>query len=201
MKIACGKIIIAIWILILSSLTGYAQSEDDTWKNLVVKETEYYKFSVPESWMEIQTVAGTNPEQQFEASGKFLPITYNNAPVIVSIFIVKMEADNLKEAKEKTVKGYRLNTDREFAKGFSHEEKTIKLKSGEKAYLLNTRFYRKSKELNQSRYDLVVYSPKAKCAYFYTLSVQYDDAEYKFEQKYKLKEIAKKLYESFQLKG
>lgn len=200
MKIECGKIIVGLWMLIVFSFAGYAQSGDDDWKNLVVKETEFYKFSVPESWREMYTVAGTNPEQWFEASGTFLPVSYNNKPVIVTIFIVKEEAGNLKEAKENTVKGYRENPDRVFAKGFSHEEKTIKLKSGEKAYLLNTRFYRKSKELYQSRYDLVVYSPKARSAYLFTLSVQYDDAEYKFEKKYKLMKTAKKLYESFQLK-
>ena len=149
----------------------------------------------------MRRVAGANPDQQFEASGKFLPVKYNNAQVIVTIFIVKAEAGNLKEAKKTTAKGYRLNTDREFAKGFSHEEKTIKLKSGEKAYLVNTRFYQKGKGLNQSRYDLVAYSPKAKSAYLYTMTVQYSDAEYQFEKKYKLKAAAQNLYEWFQLKG
>jgi hypothetical protein len=201
MKIEGGKLIVVIWMLILFSLAGYAQSGDDAWKDLVVKETDYYKFSVPKSWRQTEMTAGTNPEQYFEASGILLPATYNKAPVIVTIWIAKIEASNLNEAKEKILKDYRATTDRVFAEGFSHEEESIKLRSGEEAFLLNTRFYRKSKGLNQSRYDLVVYSPKAKAGYLYTMSVQYNDAEYRFEQKYKLKDIAKKLYESFQLKG
>ena len=43
MKIESRKIIIAIWMLVVFSFTGYAQSADD-WKDL---ETEYYKFAVP----------------------------------------------------------------------------------------------------------------------------------------------------------
>lgn len=57
------------------------------------------------------------------------------------------------------------------------------------------------KELHQSRYDPIAYSPKAKGAYLYTVSVQYYDAGYQFEQKYKPKEWAKKLFEGFRLKG
>jgi hypothetical protein len=201
MKNGNTKTIIAIGMLIVSSLTAYAQAVDDTWKKVVEKETEFYKFSVPASWQEMEMRAGENPEQYFEASGKSLPETYNRAPVIVTIFIVKMAADNLEEAKEKTVKGYKENPERVFAEGFSHEEKIVSLKSGEKAYVVNTRFYRKGKGLHQSRYDLVVYSPRAKCAYLYTLSVQYYDTEYKFEQTHKLQEVAKQLYERFQLKG
>ncbi len=197
MKIESRKIIIAIWMLILSSFTGYAQSADD-WKDL---ETEYYKFAVPASWLQFEKDPGDNPEQYFEASGKFLPLTYNQSPVIVTIYIVKMKAGSLKEAKKNIVQDYRKGAGREFPKGFSHDEKTLTLKSGEKAYLVNTRFYQKGKGLNQSRFDLVAYSPKAKSAYLYTMTVQYSDAEYQFEKKYKLKEAAQNLYEWFQLKG
>ena len=200
MKNESRAIMIAIWMLIISSFTGAAQSGDDAWKNLVTKETEYYRFSVPASWRQMDF--GTRPEQFFEASGTFLPVTHNKAPVIVTVWIDKIEeAGNLNEAKEEIVKHYRSTPDREFPEGFTHEEETITLQSGEKAYLLNTRFYRKSKGLHQSRYDLVMYSPKAKSAYLYTLSVQYYDAEYQFERQFKLKEMAKRLYESFQLKG
>jgi hypothetical protein len=195
-----GKIIIAVWVLIISSLTGYAQSGNDAWKDLVVKETGFYKFSVPSSWNEIDMNGLTNPEKYFEVSGKFLPLNYNGKPVIVNIYIVKMEAHNLKEAKGKILEDYGKGADKVFPKGFSHEEKLISLKSGQKAYLVNTRFYRQEKGLNQSRYDLVVYSPKAGSAYLYTMTVQYNDAGYKFDQQYKLKATAEKLYKSFQLK-
>jgi hypothetical protein len=144
---------------------------------------------------------GRNPEQFFQASGILLPESFNDKRVIVTVWIAKMQAADLAEAKQIILKDYRSSSDRVFPEGFSHEEEIFELKSGEKAFLVNTRFYRKSAGLNQSRYDLVAYSPKARSVYLYTLSVQYSDPEYKFEQTYKLKETAKKLYENFQLKG
>ena len=49
--------------------------ENLNWKNLVIKETEYYKFSVPASWHQYEMRAGTNPEQFFEASGVKISFT------------------------------------------------------------------------------------------------------------------------------
>jgi hypothetical protein len=139
------------------------------------------------------------PEQMLEASGLALPATFNSAPVMVTIFIVKQNGKNLDEIKQNCLNGYRENPDREFPIKFKDGQEKIKLMSGQDAYFLNTRFYRKSKGLNQSRYDLVLFSDKANEGYIYTLSIQYSDNEYKFEADNGLTYFAKKLFGYYKL--
>ena len=119
---------------------------------------------------------------------------------MLTIFYVKQDSKNLDDCKDKCLSGYRANPDREFPNKFKDGQEKIKLASGQDAYFLNTRFYRKSKGLNQSRFDLVVYSDKTQSGYIYTLSIQYLDKDYKFETDNKLADFAKKLYSYLLLK-
>jgi hypothetical protein len=180
-------------ILAFLSLNAFGQSNQEVWHNLKTITTASYELKVPSKWRQIPT-GEQGPEQVFEASGSLLPMMFNGAPVMVTVFFIKQEGQDLNDCKEKCLNGYKANPDREFPKEFKDGQEKIKLASGQDAYLLNTRFYRKSKDLNQSRYDLVVYSDKAKTGYIYTVSVQYADNEYKFESNNKLADIAKKLY-------
>jgi len=109
-------------------------------------------------------------------------------------------AANLEDARTRCLKGYKDNSDRIFPKDFIEEQEKFLLSSGQEAYLLKTRFFRPTKQLNQSRYDLVVYSDKAKQGFLVTVSVQYKDETYLFEDKYHLTDFAKKLYSYFGLK-
>lgn len=141
---------------------------------------------------------GQGPEQFFEASGQGLPISYNGGPVKVSVFLVKMgKSKNLKSATESVISGYFVNADRVFKKDKDYQEESFTLSDKDEAILLNTRFYRKSKGLNQSRFDLVTYSKKYKTAYMFTVSIQYVDNTYDFETKNNLKDYARKLYSTF----
>mgnify|MGYP007025395596 FL=1 len=78
------------------------------------------------------------------------------------------------------ISGYFENPDRVFQKDKDYTEETLTLADNSEAVLLNTRFYRKSKGLNQSRFDLVTYSKKHKTAYMFTVSIQYVDETYAF---------------------
>src|ERR1700754_2057504 len=101
----------AIALLLVLSFVAYAQS-DDIWSNLAVKETGYYRFSVPASLRQLPMRASGGPEQFFEASGMLLPGEHDGAPVVTTVFLVKMNVNNLEEAKESTIKGYSGNPDR-----------------------------------------------------------------------------------------
>jgi hypothetical protein len=200
-------------ISILFFGVGYSQSDKGLWDKIVKKAYEHYSLSIPSSWTDLnddlmklipkdkkvpQNLLPKGP--YFVGDGRGLPGIYNDSPVMLRVFLLDQEASNLDDAKEKTIEGYKQNPDRVFAQGFSHEEEDFTINSGEKAYLLNTRFFRKEQGLHQSRFDLVMYSEKAKTAYLYTLSVQYSDEEYHFESKYKLKEMARTLFSHFELK-
>ncbi|KAA3438730.1 hypothetical protein [Rufibacter hautae] len=180
-------------ILTFLTVSVYGQVDQSIWDNLKTVSTDYYEIKFPSKWRHIPT-GGQGPEQLIEASGQALPAVLNGSPVMVTIFFVKQEGRDLDDCKDKCLNGYRSNPDREFPKQFIDGQEKIKLAQGEEAYFLNTRFYRKSKGLNQSRFDLVVYSDRAKAGYIYTISIQYADHDYKFEDDNNLEDFAKRLY-------
>ncbi|RIJ33550.1 hypothetical protein [Pontibacter oryzae] len=185
-------------LLALLSISAYGQVDQSIWDNLKTISTENYEIKFPSKWRHIPT-GGQGPEQLLEASGQALPAVMNGSPVMVTIFFVKQDGKNLDDCKDKCLNGYRTNPDREFPERFIDGQEKIKLTQGEEAYMLNTRFYRKSKGLNQSRFDLVVYSDKAKAGYIYTVSIQYADNSYKFEKENNLADFARRLYSYLKL--
>jgi len=187
------KKLLTLFLIATLVTTVYGQVDKAVWDSLKTVTTDNYELKVPYKWRQMPT-GGQGPEQMFEASGLALPTIFNGSPVMLTIFIVKQDCKDLDACKDKCLGGYRENPDREFPKNFKDGVEKIKLAGGQEAYFLNTRFYRKSKGLNQSRFDLVVYSDKAKAGYIYTVSIQYADNDYKFETDNNLSDFAKKLY-------
>lgn len=193
------RIIAIILTSVFLSIQSYAQIDSNIWDSLKTIKTENYEFKVPLKWRQLQTQVGQGPEQLIEGSGLGFPSTYNGSPVIVTVFFVKSKARNLEEAKDNCLRGYKENPDREFPENYNSGQEKIAVMSDMKGYFLNTKFYRKSKGLNQSRFDLIVFSEKTNSSYMYTLSIQYNDKSYKFEDENNLNAFAKKLYSYFQL--
>ncbi len=184
----------------LLSFSVFAQENPTLWEQLKTVTGDHYQLSIPENFRQFPVQGKSNPEQFFEASGKGLPISFNQGPVIVNIFLVREECSSLEDCKRKCLDGYRQNTDRVFPEGWQDRQEKLILGGGDKASMLHTRFYRPSKGLNQSRFDLVAYSEKAKTGYFYTLSVQYADHTYKVEADLNIPAFAKSLFSRFQLR-
>ncbi len=164
-----------------------------------VKETEYYGFSVPGNWREMD-MKTYGPEFFFEASGRAFPPTYARGPLIVVVVVMEQEAASLEDAKEIMIKTYTDNPDRVLETGFTHNEEKVTLRSGQKAYFLSTRFYRKSKGLYQNRLDLVTFSERKKTAYVFSTSIQHVDSTYSIQDKLGFIEYIKNIYETFVLK-
>ena len=184
----------------LISNVAYSQIDTTIWNDLNKVQTEYYELSVPSVWAKLDQMIGHGREQIYEAIGKGLPFSYNNAMVSVKITLSKIEAENLKEVKQNTIDRYTKYADRIFEKNYTHDEKRFTLASGEKAYLLHTRFYREADTEHHSKFDLVAYSSKAKAGYRYSMLIRYHAKTYGFEEKYHLRDFAKKLFSYFTLK-
>lgn len=193
------KRVIPSLFFILIANTPFAQTRDTTWRNLKIVETEYYQLQVPNNWLDLGSV-GDLVANSYDATTHYFPDSFNTAPILVGVFVMNQPATNLEEAKQRCLDGYKTNPDRVFPENFTEGQKKVKLTTGQDAYLINTRFYRKTKNLNQSRYDLVVYSEKSKQAYLLTVSVQYNDPSYDFEKDFRLTEFASKIYSHFVLK-
>jgi hypothetical protein len=161
-------------------------------------EGDGYRLRVPEGWRYTQG-GPQGPEFYLELSGIELPATYKDGPVIATVFLTPFDAADLDDAVRGTLQGYRGNPDRVFPleKDEAYEHK---LQSGIRAPILKTKFYRKSKELQQIRYDLVTYSEAAKKAYTLTFSIQFADPTYSIEDEWDIEGGVMKLFDTFELK-
>ena len=195
------KHLITVLGLILS-LAAFSQNDKDIFTDTDNISTDLYEFQVPTVWQNLSKIlgGGQGPEQYFEGSGQGLPVSFNGGPVQVAVFLVKLDYSSLKEAKKGVIDGYFSNPDRVFKNKKDYQEEAITLADNSEAVLLNTRFYRKSKGLNQSRYDLVTYSKKHETAYMFTVSIQYIDDTYSFDTDNDLKGYSKKLFSTFKWK-
>ncbi|MFH1722410.1 MAG: hypothetical protein ABH950_07395 [Candidatus Altiarchaeota archaeon] len=164
-------------------------------------ETKSYVFFAPK-WRD-STDLYKSMDVHFESylvgSGKgVFPFRYNNMPVIPTLWLMKDEQESLESLKTDWVSGYTENPDRVFPRDFKIEPKKIELKSGEDAYFIHLRFFRTSKDLNQSRFDLITFDKDTNEGYEMTISIQYEGEFEKAEKDLKLKEFAEQVFESFE---
>jgi hypothetical protein len=118
----------------------------------------------------------------------------------VGIFLLNQRGHSLQEAKDSALKDYRANPDRVFEPNFTDTVYNYGLPTGRQSYVLHTRFFRKSNQLNQSRYDLILFSEKYKKGYSVMVSVQYADSTYSFENINSLDVFVARLFNQVLLK-
>lgn len=160
-----------------------------------------YKVDIPDDWQKADFGTGSPFDVYYIADGTFfLPVMFNNGPVMVRAWIMCAEGKNLDEAVELIIQGYTQNPERIFQNGFSHEKEKLKLKSAKEAYIVSTRFFRKVKGLNQSRFDLVAFPKSGQKGVVYTISISYLDSTYEFEKKFDLKNHVRKLFSTFEFR-
>lgn len=191
------------WVLVVFAGVTPAFAGDYTaspvWDDLVVKEGDGFRLSAPSAWRGMD-MRSYGLAEYFEASGRILPVMHDGGPVIVTVFLTDFRARSLEDATTNVIEGYAMNPDRVFPEGFTHEAESFAVDGASGAALVNTRFYRKSKGLNQSRFDLVAFSEDSGRAFIYTLSVQYAGPSFAPEKRFQLKSIASKLFGYFQLR-
>lgn len=186
-------------LFLLSSHRVYSQVDTNIWNDMKKVESDNYSFFVPNKWRDMD-MSMFGMLHYYEASGLAFPLMHNGSnPVIVILCLVKTNEKSLEVLKTDIENGYAKNKDRVFKDNFYFESEEFTLASSQKAYLINTRFFRKSKDLEQSRFDLAVFSDKANQGYMFTISIQYADETYQFEKDFKLKEFARKFFSYFSL--
>lgn len=171
----------------------YNLPRDTSWQKLQIYHGAGISIQVPQGWLNLGGL-GTAVEVAFDASGLYFPDTFNNRPVLAGVFILNQPGTSLEEATDLALKDYRYNTDRVFEPGDSDSAYRVSLQDKEWGYVLHTRFFRKSTLLNQSRYDLILFSDKIKRAYSVMVSVQYSDPSYVFEKNNALDLFAARLF-------
>jgi hypothetical protein len=190
------------FFLSLSFLTLLLSAQTDTSIFKVIKavEANEYLFRVPEQWKNIPQIENAPIDQKFEFTNVGLPLKVNDAPLTAFLILRKMNCDSIEQGVNFIINEFTGYADRVNQAGETYEKDTITISSGEKAILIHSRFYRRSKVSNFTRYDLVAYSPKRKAAYMLTITYQYKDATYRIEADLKLRQYAVRILKSLVLR-
>lgn len=195
------KIYALFLILLLAVSTAHAIHDR-------IVESENYRMTVPSTW-QVKKEIGPGPEFAFQITDwrswdtvdeQMLPKTYNNEPVLAAGFIVGVRGEDLAAATKLVTERSRSLPDRKFEKEKTEVE-TFTLKSGHKAAIVKTRSTRMSSKIQQTRYDLIVFSEKAGHAYNLAFLFNYKDPKFELETARQLDERIREIFATFELKS
>lgn len=158
---------------------------------------------MPKKWRNNEGVTTDLILHHFEGSGAGFPIYVNDNPLIVNVNILHPgKFNSMDSLAETTMAEINKNkgTDKIFEEGFVPLMNKLTVKSGEEAKIVKHQYFRKSKNLNQTRYDMLLIAPKTNEAFVYTISIQYLGEYDSFESYLKMDEFADNVYKRFELK-
>jgi hypothetical protein len=164
-----------------------------------VVENEDYKFEVPSEWKVEKGREMPGPDFTLDLQGKLIPTEFNNKPTSVSGFIRAIRGGTLQEGIRNTISINRSNRDKYFATD-SDMVTYFTLKSGEEAAIIKTRWTRMMQNIQQTKYDLVVYSKKKDHIIDLAIFFGYADKNFSLETKHELDKRMREVFDTFELK-
>lgn len=179
-----------ILLLLATSTAGLAWQ----WRSI---ETEHYRLQVPHAWTIVKGEQFPGPDYSFDLTGSMIPAMHNKQEASARGFIGRTGGASLEEAITLVRRQNRGNSDKRFDSD-SDQVTYIKLKSGEDAAIIKMRWLLMSRNIHQTRYDLVIFSDKLSTAYTVALYFAYFDRKYSIEQIHKLDERTREIYETFE---
>ncbi len=192
--------IIGILVLLVNSLLLNAQLDTSVFTKQLRVETSDYVFLIPDAWKNIPEIDISSKNRKFDFNGAGLPVEFNHNPVVATCTLRKYECKTINTAEDYIISEFTSYPDRVTQPGHNYETDTLTILSGEKATIYSTRYFRRNKLNNYSRFDLISYSKKRKAAYIFTITFQYRDATYAFEADNKLKQYALRFFNDIALR-
>lgn len=192
---------ITLTLYIFITVLAQAQNDTSIYKTIKHIEANEYKFSVPEKWTAFSQIENGPQLQKLDFTDVALPHVVNNAPLTATCLFRKIVCDSLRAAESFATTEFLSYPDRVTTAGEpDYKTDTLVIQSGETGTLFHTRYYRRSKVSNFTRYDLVVYSTKRQAAFWFTITYQYKDPNYLVETDLKLKQYALRIFKTLVLR-
>lgn len=163
-------------------------------------ETDDYSLEIPGNWDAEKGREMPGPDFTFELKGAMIPEAYNGQPTSASGYIRGVRGATLDEGIRNVIAMNRSNADKYFPSD-SDQVTHFKLASGEDAAMIKTRWTRMAKDLQQTKYDLVVYSKKKGYVHNVSIYFAYYDKKYELEADQQLDERIGLVLRSFKLKA
>lgn len=176
----------------------YAQA--DIWSTIQKVEANKYIINIPDGYKRVSIPEGSGTDFKFDMTGVGLPATVNGAPMYGFYTVAHLSGHKEAQALEQSVLEFSSFYDRVTEPGYNFDTTTASIQGGRSGTLLHTRYYRRSKVSNYSRYFLIIYADKADETYILSVSFQYKDPAYDTERSSELTDYVKKVFAHFELR-
>lgn len=184
-------------ILLVLSITAYAQRDTTVWSNVTKTETNEYIITVPHKWTKFVPLDQSTKEYKYEFTNIGIPAQINSAPLVATCATRRFATDSIQRAIDFVLGEFTGLPDRITQAGYNYDIEDFTNYNGQKATIISTRYYRRTKVSNYTRYDYIQYSAKYKTAYIVTITYQYKDSSYMCETDHKFRDYAFRLFSRF----
>ena len=192
--------IAGLLLFCLLTMMAKSQSEEGIWKSIIKIEDNKYVLNLPDGWKKVTVAEGSGLDYKFDFSGVGFPATVGGSPLYASFTISKIAGDKHKVAMDQVMNDFSVFYDRVTEPGYNFDTTTATIKSSQTGTMLHSRYYRRSKVSNYSKYYLVIYSPKSDETYTLTINFQYKDASYDIERSAHFNEYVMQVFGHFEFR-
>lgn len=193
------KSLLLMMCLSLVRLLGYAQAPS-IWQSIQKVEDNKYIINIPDTWKRVTIAEGSGIDFKFDLTGAGIPATVNGSPMYGFYTVSRMSGKKEKEAMDQVILEFASFYDRVTEPSYNYDTSNATIQSGQTGVVLHTRYYRRSKVSNYSRFYMVFYSPKTDETYILALNFQYKDPSYDVERTSDLREYAREIFAHFELR-
>jgi hypothetical protein len=190
-----------LWFLLsISAATSYCQADTSIWNNVMKIEDNKYILNLPDQWKKVTITDGAGLDYKFDFSGIGIPAMVGPSPLYANFTISHMKGYKKPQAMDQVLTDFSSYYDRVTEPGYNYDTTSVDIKSGQSGLVLHSRYYRRSKVSNYSKYYLIIYSSKYDETYILTLNFQYKDATYDIERSAQFSSYAMQVFKHFEFR-
>jgi hypothetical protein len=179
---------------------AHSQADTTVWNMEIKAEDNKYILNLPDQWKKIALTEGSAIDYKFDFTGIGIPAMTGGAPLYAFFTISQIAGDKHGQAMDQVMSDFSAFYDRVTEPGYNFDTSTAVIKTGQTGTLLHSRYYRRSKVSNYSKYYLIVYSTKSNATFILSLGFQYKDPSYDIERSARLKDYALRIFDHFELR-
>ncbi len=175
----------------------FAQQDTSVWKSTQYIEHNQFRSEIPQSWKEVKLANTAEFLFKYELTGIGMPGIFNSSPVTAFYTIQESSKDSLTTIIEEQLADFLVLSDKVQEPNYVYDTAGIAIKSGQIGTIVHTRYYRRSKASNYSRYIMIVENPKTQKYFVATFWFQYKSPLYDIERALFFKEYAYRAFSRF----
>ena len=192
--------IFCLYSLCLITLFTFGQYNPAIWNSQLRAESNKYVLSLPDGWKKVSLPEGALFDFKYDFTGVGIPAFFAGTPLLANFTISRLTGNKYQEAMAQVESEFTNLGDRVAEPGYNYDTTTATIKTGETGTVLHTRYYRRSKVSNYSKYHLIVYSAKYDETFILSLNFQYKDATYDVERSAHFAEYATQVFGHFEFR-